>query len=702
MRGLPPDLPQRRPVVARAPASAAEPEAKPPPSAPPAPVLVPQTGHVSQVWSVAFHPNGRWLATGGFDHTIGIWSLDGGLLAQLVGHHEALKRVAFDAEGKRLASIARDARIIVWDLERFRALTVIEHPGFDLALSADGKKLYAVGPKAEIAVYDAASGKLLRSVTTPNAEGRQLLGIALSPDGRTLATASLDGIVHLWDEKRLTVRSKLGARTWRVAFGPDGRLAVPAGDRVLVVDAASGETRASIGVKGGAAHVAWGGGRLFAGVDKDVVVLDPDAGKVVKRFSVGILEALGVSADGTRVATGNDDPQVRLWRADTGAPELALGTPWGAVGSARFDPKGERILTTAAHWLDVWDAKRGTLLWRLRTKKPPGEAAWSPDGELVATSAGDGTVVIFDAASGGELGKVEVPTRDDWGPRFAFSPDSQRLAVFIEKRLSLWDRKLKRTIKSGSSDLSLASDVKWSGTVIAVGGSEGVALFDPDLKALAKLDVKQVVPWGRVEALAFSPDGRALLTATSQHLGLFELPSGKLVAKIDGRTLHAPPVFSPDGRAIAFPSREHGVSLWSGGRTRELLRVGSAVRQLRWSPDGKRIAVASDDSQIRVVEVATRKLLSTLSGHEARIWSLEWNPSGRVLLAASHQARLHRPSDGSSFTLRARHDRVAGIVHASDGRFDGDESLLRLRVGTELRALNPKDRSTGLLEALWR
>ncbi|GMV18917.1 MAG: hypothetical protein AMXMBFR56_71410 [Polyangiaceae bacterium] len=709
MEGLPPDLPPRKPIVARPLASAAEPEAQPPPEQPSAPVLVPQTGHVSQVWSVAFHPSGRFLATGGFDHTVGIWNLEGGLLAQLTGHHEALKRVAWSGDGRVLASIARDSRIIVWDLARFAAKRVIEHPGFDLALGADGKRIYTVGPQAELSVYDAETGKLLDSARTPNGEGRQLLGVALSADGRFVATASLDGLVHVWDTSKLAARAKLAARTWRLAFGSGGRLAVPSGDRVLIADAETGKVERELATGNGVSHVAFGqdGRRLFASVGNDVMVFDPESGKRLAKYSAGIIEALGVSRDGSLVATGNDDPQVRLWRAESGAPVRALGSPWGEVSAARFDPKGERIATAAALWIDVWDAQRGKILRRLRAKKKqPGAPAWSPDGALVAASVADGSVGVWDAESGAELGQITVPTRDDWGPRFAFSPDSKALAMFAGDRLSIWDRGKRKIVKSIALKLSLASDLVWNGSVVAVGGGEGVELFDSSAwKPLGRLDVKQLVAWGRVEDLELSADGKSLVVATSQHIGRWDVGSRTLVAKIEGRSLHAAPVFSPDGRLIAFPDRKRAITLWDGRTTFEVLRADSAVRQIRFSPDGKRLAVATDDSLIRVVDVASRKLLRTLAGHEARIWSLTWHPSGEVLLSASHQARLHRVSDGKLLTLRARYDAPKGVVHSADA-FSGEASeLLRLRSGASLEQATLSAVSSGeegLLGSFWQ
>lgn len=706
VEGLPPDLGQRR-VVARPPPSAAEPEPPPPEPEPAAPVLVPQTGHVEQVWAVAFHPSGRFLASGGFDHTLGLWNLEGGLVAQLTGHHEALKRVAWSADGKVLASIARDSRIIVWDLARFAPKLVIEHPGFDLALGADGKRIFTVGPKAEISVYDASTGKLLDAAQTPNGEGRQLLGIDLSADGLTLATASLDGQVFIWDAKKLALRAKLTARTWRVAFAADGRLAVPSGDSVLVVDSASGKTLSSIKVGGGVGHVAWSGRRLVVGTGKDVVVLDADSGKQIARFSVGILEALGVSPDGSLVATGNDDPQVRLWRADGGAPVLALGSPWGKVSAASFDPRGERIATAGALWIDVWDARSGRVLQRLKARRrEPGAPVWSPDGTLVAASVADGTVAVWDAASGAEVASVSVPTRDDWGPRFAFSPSSSALAMFAGKRLRVWQRDKRKAGVSIPLDVSLTAAVAWSGDVVAVGGSEGVELVDAKRwKPLRRLDVKQLVPWGRVEDLAFSPDGRSVVTGTSQHIGRWDVASGQLTAKIEGRSLHAAPAFSPDSRQIAFPNRQRDVSVWDGASSFQVLHADSAVRQLRFSPDGKLLAVASDDSQIRVVDVAKRTLLRTLGGPEARVWSLEWHPGGQVLLSASHQARLHRVSDGRVLTLRTRYDRKAGVVHSGDA-FSGEApELLRLRSGADLEHATlaaPGEARPDLLDELWR
>lgn len=694
LEGLPPDLVERR-VVARARATDGETEAPAPPAAAPRePVLVPQTGHVAQVWSVAFHPSGRFVATGGFDHTIGIWNTTGGLVAHLVGHHEALKRVAWSADGKVFASIARDSRIIVWDLARFAPKLTIEHPGFDLELSGDGKRIYTVGPKAELSVYDAATGRLIDTAQTPNGEGRQLLGVALSPDGRSVATASLDGRVHIWDARTLRVRATGMARTWRVAFSPDGSLvAAPTGAHVLMFDAQTGKTTRDIPLTSPVSQLVFSpdGARLIAGGSKRVHVLDVASGRQLASYSVGILEALAISPDGSLLVTGNDDPQVRLWRADTGAPLRAFGTPWGEVRAASFDPKGERFASAAAGWIDVWDARVGRILQRLAGEgREPGAPVWSATGKLIAAGVGDGSVRVWDAASGAKVTTISRPTRDDWGPRLQFSPDGERLAVVIGASVSIWDHGRQKVVKTFTTTARMIAGVLWKGSLLVVGGADAVELFDTQSwKLVATLDLKQVQPFSRADGLLFSPDARQLLVTSGQYLSLWDAGTGALLAKTSGRTLFALPAFYPDGKHIVFPGMNRGASVWdpTTGRVTPLVSIGAAVRQLRVSPDGAQVAVASDDSSIRLVDTQHHTLLRTLSGPQARIWSLEFNPSGTLLLSASHQARIHRVSDGKAVTFRARPDRPSGWVHTSDGFFAGSSAALdsvRFRIGADL------------------
>ncbi|MBI3204229.1 MAG: WD40 repeat domain-containing protein [Myxococcales bacterium] len=708
MQGLPPDLP-RRPIVARAAPASSVAEALPPPAPPPEPVLVPQTGHVTQVWSVAFHPNGRLLATGGFDHTLCLWSVDGGLIAQLTGHHEALKRVAWSADGKTLVSVARDSQVIVWDLARFVPRRVIDHPAFDVAISSDGKRVFVVGPKTEVTVYDSSSGKLVAVAGTPNDEGRQLLSVTLSEDDQTLLTGGLDGSFHVWDAKKLRVRAKVPGRVKGGAFSADGRLALSTEDGVVLADRQSGGVlkRLAPVASPGKPHFSRDGRRLFVGSGTNVVVIDADTGKTLRKFPVGILESMGASPDGSLVATGNDDAQVRVWSADTGAPVRGLGSPWGEVTAAAFDPKGEHIATAAAGWVDVWHASSGKIVQRFRAKqREVGPPTWSPDGALLSASVAHGVVSVWDATRGVTLGQIGAPSRDDWTARVAFAPDSRRVAMLHAGRLSLWDRDRQKTVKAVATGVTFAANVAWSGPVIAIGGSGGVELYDAaSLKLLRTLD-----PQRRVEALAFSSDGKTLISTASQSISLWEVGSGRLLHQIEGRTLHADPALSPDGTQVAFPNLQRGVSLWRGGAPVEVLRGSSAIRQLRFSPDGKHLAVASDDSLIRVIEVASGKLERSLSGHEARIWSMEWHLDGKVLLGASHQARLHRLTDGRTLTLRARFDRKAGVVHSTDGQFMGDPDawqLLQVRSGAglwqaSLSAVGKDRERPTLLAELWR
>jgi WD40 repeat protein len=140
---------------------------------------------------------------------------------------------------------------------------------------------------------------------------------------------------------------------------------------------------------------------------------------------------------------------------------------------------------------------------------------------------------------------------------------------------------------------------------------------------------------------------------------------------------------------LAFAGKDRSVVLWDGARVTTLTGATGAIRRIVWSPDGRLVAAGCDDGVVRVWSPRTGRIEREFAGHEGRVWDLAWHPDGQVLLAASHQVRLHRLRDGKSLTLRARVDQAAGIVHTRAGYFDGDPSafsLLVFRQGAHFRS----------------
>lgn len=285
------------------------------------------TGHGDAVYDVAFSPAGRLMASGSYDNTVILWSLDDGSIAgKLEGHTDQVFRVAFSPDGKFLATCSGDGTTILWDVakrERQAVMTGHGDPVIDVAFSTDGRSLATAGSHIQLwqrgqqiwetphsPLYFAiafapnhqslacGTNDLIRiySVKDPGSftdlQERQgmVYQVDYSPDGKWLASASSKGQLSLWDVKQ---QAKQGAVTadasalFAAAFSPDGTQLITGGrERVIR---------------------SW---------------TVPDLELVDERYGPEeTVLAVRISPDGKYLATGSYDGKIHLWTLTAGSPE---------------------------------------------------------------------------------------------------------------------------------------------------------------------------------------------------------------------------------------------------------------------------------------------------------------------------------------------------------------------------------------------
>jgi WD40 repeat protein len=306
-------------------------------------------------------------------------------------------------------------------------------------------------------------GQHLARTLTGHTNG--VYNVAFSPDGRLLATASLDRTARVWDPATGDCLRTLTGHTntvWAVAFSPDGRLLATASPDMTarVWDPATGDClRTLTGHTDGVTFVTFSpDGRLAtASDDRTARVWDPATGDCLRTLTGHTSKVYGVafSPDGRLLATASDDGTARVWdmAADEDRDREGIGSIHGGQHLARtltghtnvvwavaFSPDGWLLATGSDDGTArVWDMATGDCL---RTLTGHTNTVWavafSPDGRLLATASVDTTARLWDPATGDCLGTLTGHTSEVTG--VAFSPDGRLLATGSnDKTARLWD-----------------------------------------------------------------------------------------------------------------------------------------------------------------------------------------------------------------------------------------------------------------------
>jgi WD40 repeat protein len=486
------------------------------------------------VVTVAFSPDGRYLVASGEDNTVKVWDvMSRREVATLRGHTDQVFSVGFNRDGRRLCSVGWDGLVKVWDMTQFREiLTVREHShgAWCVAFSADGRRVAVAEafPASTVKVYDALTGE---SIFTLGGHSTRVVSVAFSPDGRRLASGSLDKTVKVWEmetgQELLTLRDHTNL-VGHVLFDPQGRrLASSSDDGTIRIWDSSGieessdhRTRTLRGQAGMVWDVAFSpdAKRLAsAGGDELAKVWDVATGQEV--FALEHEDAvlsLNFSPDGERLASASNDRSVKLWDARTGKMLRALKGFRGGVRCVAFSPDGKRLATAdISENVKVWEAETGKELLCLAGHKTfVRVVTFSLDGRQLATCGVDGTVRLWDATTGKEA----------------------RLPLSYNRRvMSLAYSPKKRLLASGDASQKV---MIWE----AATGNEVLIPRHRDLAGHTNY----------VIALAFSPDGERLASASWQEVIVWDTWTGEKIKTLRGPVGQIQSVaFSCDGKLAA-------------------------------------------------------------------------------------------------------------------------------------------------------
>lgn len=579
--------------------------------------VVVQKGHSRTVEALAFDTSGRLLASASQDATVRLWDTRTGLLVRVLsGHEKEVLDVDISPNGARVLSASDDFTWRLWDTTSGALIRTMRQSGQVLAarfLSDD--KLITLDFQGTVRVWDAKSGEELRMMTAP--KGRAL---ALSHDRSHVAVAQDDGVsvFELGSGKLAGTLTGIPGRVLSVAFSPD--------DEKIV---AGGEARAL--------HVwAWPSGRGLGAIAGHAGALESVSFVDAHTVSAGAIAYRNAKLDKT-LSLG-DGPTLHFYDLRRMRQVHSVTSTSRGVAALAMQPGTPTLAYAEGAKIHLYDSAERRELVPLGAQSLAVRDAAFGANDFLAVATPEGVNVI-DLATGrdrqpltaGESGRAV---------RVAASADGSRLALLSEEplRLDVFDRGRNEIIR-GFDRLPIIP----TSLAFAPNGKHVVASFAPGPILLFDLEAgtrRQLSPKPSSYAVAFSGDGERVYAALSDGtVAGFEVASGRRVVELrvdlDGFSSLA---VSPDGKVVAAGSHSGKVYAWLLPNQQPLPEIKLAgrtvVSALAFDGEG-RLWAGRDDGELVALDLAGGKTLHSQRPHGSRISRLDPSPDGKRLAAAS-------------------------------------------------------------------
>lgn len=551
---------------------------------------------------------------------------------------------------------------------------------YSVRFSPDGRRLAAGGITGRVFIWDVSNGKQLSCL---RGHTSCVNCIRFTPGGARIITTSCDGSIRIW--KADTAEEECVVEQGAVPFfgaaiSPDGtRLAAGAGDsekacRLSLWELPRPRKLATVDLgKGRVEDLEFSGdGRFLAVVAHRTLVVYKTAKGLIEsdRSSGGGPAAVTFVRGRSRIAWSGVEPFLYLAYAGSATGTLRFGSETTCLAA---DAKGDVLVRGAGNIAELWNVERDKRLAALsgHTNRIDSVAV-TADGRHFATGSLDGTVKLWSAGkpaesmklagvngadqlafgAGGSLlvvcGGGFVSTLDtvDWHERFRCEGDRFALSSVEDSPLLATHRGGRITVRS-----------------VETGAERGSIVVDPKGIGLREI--------------AISAHGRSILVSKSRQLQSWDVPRGRLTRVVDQGVMDFLSVaVSPANPSLIATSNEFDARVilrdYETGRiAADLAGATNYMRQVRFSPDGSRLAGACSDRMVYVWDIGTSALTQTLTGHYEPVNCVAFSADGRTLASGDDGGAVRLwdlDSRHEALVLKAHSQSVRTVAFSPDGR----------------------------------